>query len=207
MKQSLTVQYTSPVLAAENCHSEGGTDELIDSQSNSNKAKQSNLTRENSFSISVDRTTTTQHRATINMVDDAYIPDDVIMEAFNIMRRHSPHLAPYIGQLPPATQHLLRNSNETALLPYIPPDKISVNIHHIDDHWITSVFRPQNNNVYIYDSVRQSNRISRIRKDLTILYGPNLNICYPVVTQQQSMPDCGLFAIAYAFSVLLGIPP
>ena len=141
------------------------------------------------------------------MVDDTYIPDDVIMEAFNIMRRHSPHLAPYIGQLPPAAQHLLRNSNEAALLPYIPQDKFSVNIHHIDSHWITSVFRPQNKTVYIYDSLRRSDRISRIKKDLTILYGNNLNIQYSNVTQQQNMPDCGAFAVAYAFSVLQCIPP
>ena len=151
--------------------------------------------------------TTPAQRAALNMVDDTYIPDDVIMEAFNIMRRHSPHLAPYIGQLPPAAQHLLRNSNEAALLPYIPQDKFSVNIHHIDSHWITSVFRPQNKTVYIYDSLRRSDRISRIKKDLTILYGNNLNIQYPNVTQQQNMPDCGAFAVAYAFIVLLGIPP
>ena len=151
--------------------------------------------------------TTPGQRAAINMVDDTYIPDYVIMEAFNIMRRHSPHLAPYIGQLPPAAQHLLRNSNEAALLPYIPQDKFSVNIHHIDSHWITSVFRPQNKTVYIYDTLRRSDRISRIKKDLTILYGNNLNIQYPNVTQQQNMPDCGAFAVAYAFSVLLGIPP
>ena len=141
------------------------------------------------------------------MVDETYIPDDVIMEAFNIMRRHSPQLAPYIGQLPPATQHLISNSNEAALVPYIPPDKISVNIHHIDGHWITSVFRPQNNTVCIYDSLRRSDRIKGIKKDLTILYGANLNIQYPKVTQQLYMPDCGAFAIAYAFSALLGIPP
>ena len=28
-----------------------------------------------------------------------------------------------------------------------------------------------------------------------------------MVTQQQNMPDCGAFAVAYAFSILLGIPP
>ena len=53
------------------------------------------------------------------MVDDTYIPDDIIMEAFSIMRRHSPHLAPYIGQLPPAMQHLLRNADDVAVLPVL----------------------------------------------------------------------------------------
>ena len=44
----------------------------------------------------------------VDMVGDTYIPDDVIMEAFSIMRQHSPHLAPYIGQLTPAMQHFFK---------------------------------------------------------------------------------------------------
>ena len=215
LKQSFTNNYTYECSTAESYNNEKETDHSIDSVNESeaplyavSKPEQMNLRKDNDFQSSSDPCTMAVKRATVNMVDDTYIPDDVIMEAFNIMRKHSPHLAPYIGQLPPATQHLLRNSNEAALLPYIPPDKISVNIHHIDGHWLTSVFRPQNRTVCIYDSLRQSNRIlSRIRTDLAILYGPNLHIHYPMVTQQQNMPDCGAYAIAYAFSILLGIPP
>ena len=129
------------------------------------------------------------------------------MEAFSIMRQHSPHLAPYIGQLPPAMQHFLRNSNEPALLPYIPSDKISINIHHTYDHWITTVYKPQTRTVYVYDSLRSQNRISRIRNDINMLYGSRLNIQYPMVTLQQGTTDCGAFAIAFAFSILVGIPP
>ena len=130
--------------------------------------------KENTSSQTPTSSHITDQRKTVSIVDmvgDTYIPDDVIMEAFNIMRQHSPHLAPYIGQLPPAMQHFLRNSNDPALLPYIPSDKISINIHHIDDHWITTVYKPQTSTVYVYDSLRSRNRISRIRNDINMLYG------------------------------------
>ena len=69
------------------------------------------------------------------------------------------------------------------------------------------MYKPQTRTVYVYDSLRSQNRISRIRNDINMLYGSRLNIQYPMVTQQQDTTDCGAFAIAFAFSILVGIPP
>ena len=57
------------------------------------------------------------------------------------------------------------------------------------------------------DSLRSIDRIKAIEKQLTLVYGNKAEIKYPRVTQQQTDPICGAFAIAFAFCALLGVPP
>lgn len=135
------------------------------------------------------------------------IPDDVIEEALSIMRKHSPELAPFIGQITPAQFQVLNNLSEKPIVPYIPTDKISINIHYTHQHWLTSVYYPGRNVIKVYDSLYSKSRIKDIKRQLEILYGNRSAIEYPSVTQQHSDPSCGAFAIAFAFSALLGIPP
>ena len=135
------------------------------------------------------------------------IPDDVIEEALVIMKTYSPELAPYIGQITPAQFQLLTGASEGAIIPFIPVDKICINIHYSNSHWLTSVFYAKRNVIYVYDSLYSKDRIKAIEKQLRILYGNRADIKYPRVTQQKTDPVCGAFAIAFAFSALLGVPP
>ena len=123
------------------------------------------------------------------------------------MKAHSPELAPYIGQMTPAQFELLTISSQGAIIPFIPDDTISLNIHYSNSHWLTSVFYAKRNVIYVYDSFFSKNRIRAIEKQLKVLYGNRAEIKYPRVTQQKTDPVCGVFAIAFAFSALLGVPP
>ena len=62
-------------------------------------------------------------------------------------------------------------------------------------------------NFSLIDSLFSQNRIRAIEKQLKVLYGNRAEIKYPRVTQQKTDPVCGAFAIAFAFSALLGVPP
>ena len=45
-----------------------------------------------------------------------------------------------LENLTPAQFQVLTNSSETTIVPYIPVDKISINIHYTNKHWLTSVY-------------------------------------------------------------------
>ena len=87
------------------------------------------------------------------------------------------------------------------------PKKFCINIHHINEHWVTSTYNPLTNTVNVYDSLTSGVRMKQIKQQLLILYGMSPNVRYVPIKQQGNQPLCGLFAIAAAFSVFLGLPP
>ena len=137
-------------------------------------------------------------------VDDNYIPDDIVNAALNIMREQSDETF-LIGQLTPAEMELAIVSNMPLLITQ--QRRQCINIHHVNDHWVTSTYDPVERNITVYDSLKSMDRISQLQKQLNILYGYVPKIHYIPIKQQGNETTCGLFAIAAAFSVFLGIPP
>ena len=68
-------------------------------------------------------------------------------------------------------------------------------------------YDPIQKSVTIYDSLKSKARIRQLQKQLEISYGYVSKIHYITIKQQGNETTYGLFAIAVAFSVCLGIPP
>ena len=101
-------------------------------------------------------------------VDDSYIPDEVINAALKLMKGHLNGRV-IVGQLTPAEMELALVSNMPLMI--IHHRKLCVNIHHINDHWVTSSYDPTEKNVTVYDSLISRDRIRHLQKQLHILYG------------------------------------
>lgn len=92
-----------------------------------------------------------------------------------------------------------------------------VQIHHVSHHWVTSYRAPQDELVYVYDSMLHfdSNKqpivdgvlVGQLRQ----MYGNGTSKALDVgccfVTQQRNGVDCGVFAIGFATDLCLGLDP
>lgn len=130
------------------------------------------------------------------------IPDDVVEAALNLIRAHAdPALAHKIGYLTPAQlQFLLQNPQDAQQVIPVPRGHMSINIHYISHHWVTSVFNPNTRRVTVYDSLRSRCNLLAVFPQLRIIYGIQSlqDVHYPIVTQQSADPICGAMAIAFA---------
>ena len=72
-------------------------------------------------------------------VDDNYIPDEIVNVALNIMREQSNETF-LIGQLTPAEMELALVSSMPLLITQ--HRRQCINIHHVNDHWVTSTYDP-----------------------------------------------------------------
>ena len=114
-------------------------------------------------------------------VDDNYIPDDIVNAALNIMREQSDETF-LLGQLTPAEMELAIVSNMPLLITQ--HRRQCINIHHVNDHWVTSIYDPVERNITVYDSLKSMDRISQLQKQLNILYGYVPKIHYIPIKQQ-----------------------
>ena len=138
------------------------------------------------------------------------IPDDVIQASLILMEAFSdPNTGPTIGFYSPAEiQHYCSiGSSETP--PTVPLSRSAINIHHITGHWLTSFYNANDQTVNIYDSLISNSHLENLKPQLSILYGKHLSetACYRRVTQQGTLPLCGVMAIAFAFCCFLGHNP
>ena len=141
----------------------------------------------------------------VSHVDDTLIPDDVICSALELMKKHSGNNY-LIGQVSPAEMELAVVSSNSLFVSK--PKKFCIIIHHVSGHWVTSAYCPLSNTVTVYDSLTNLDRIKQVKPpQLFILYGSSPVIRYVPIKQQGNQPLCGLFAIAAAFSLYIGIPP
>ncbi|XP_052809481.1 uncharacterized protein LOC128237946 [Mya arenaria] len=141
------------------------------------------------------------------------IPDAVITAALQLLIAHQPtgHRC-YIGYYMPAQIHLFTiNQQHGAMMnvPTIPLDQDSINIHPLTNHWVTSFFSVNLNQLFVYDSLMSDSHRKQVCQQLTILYGQEVasQMKYSYVTQQSVYPICGVMAIAFAFSCFLGHKP
>lgn len=72
---------------------------------------------------------------------------DVILAALNLMRAHAePSSAQYIGYFTPAELQVCTNCDLNTGLelirPPVPSGQFSINIHHINQHWVTTCYNP-----------------------------------------------------------------
>ena len=72
------------------------------------------------------------------------VSDDVICAALAIIRERTG--SPYHGHITPAEMTLYLQ-NPTEAKPIVPPDKLSIYIHNIGRHWVTSVHEPQSRQI------------------------------------------------------------
>ena len=74
------------------------------------------------------------------------IPDDVICAALTLIRERSG--SQYHGHITPTEMNVyLQNSSESK--PHVPPYRLSINIHNIVEHWITSVYDPDSRHILV----------------------------------------------------------
>ncbi|XP_052065543.1 uncharacterized protein LOC127705244 [Mytilus californianus] len=133
-----------------------------------------------------------------------YIGDEAIVEALRILRNHMNNA--YIGYMTPLEMQYAIDNRDP---PPPPPIIQSINIHHIrkNNHWLTSVYEPAASQIYIYDSLTMPSTMQELTQQLELLYGNGRNVHFVPVTQQGTDPACGAFAVAFAFSYALGVPP
>ena len=132
------------------------------------------------------------------------IPDDVIWGALGMIRQYTG--SDYHGYISPAEMTVfLPDPSQTR--PPVPIYELSINIHNIGDHWVTSVYNPHIRRVLVYDSLCRIKHYSQIVPHLKLLYGSEMlsKVDFVPVTQQATDPACGAFAVAFAFSYCLGI--
>lgn len=85
-----------------------------------------------------------------------------------------------------------------------------IQIHHIPSrqHWVTSVRYPSENIVRVYDSKRTHCISNDLVAQIVSIYGKDIRIVYPPMTQQlPGSVDCGVFAIATATDLCVGVDP
>ena len=56
----------------------------------------------------------------------------------------------YHGHITPAEMTVYLQSPSEAKPP-VPPDRLSINIHNVGEHWITSVYDPEFRHILVYD--------------------------------------------------------
>ncbi|XP_078051957.1 uncharacterized protein LOC144478110 isoform X2 [Augochlora pura] len=80
---------------------------------------------------------------------------------------------------------------------------------NIDGHWVCSYYDGES--IFIYDSLNTKwlhNDQEVFLRKLYPFYTINkLSIQFPIVQQQPNGCDCGVFAVAFAISLLFGIRP
>ncbi|CAG2239166.1 NFXL1 [Mytilus edulis] len=133
-----------------------------------------------------------------------YIPVQRDLKLDLVARNHMNNA--YIGYMTPLEmQYAIDNKDP----PPPPPIIQSINIHHIrkNNHWLTSVYEPAASQIYIYDSLTMPSTMQELTQQLELLYGNGRNVQFVPVTQQGTDPACGAFAVAFAFSYALGVPP
>lgn len=138
-----------------------------------------------------------------------FLDDDVINAAMLILAKHDKASSFHICfRKPVEIFNLLADSEKMSnILPSkVPPDKCAINIHYMHAHWVTSMFDPVTKAVHVYDSLPSEQTQKDIMKQLYILHDFQDVFFWPV-TRQQSDPICGVLAVAFAYSLLLGISP
>ena len=142
------------------------------------------------------------------LVDDRNeIPDDVLNAAILLMRAHDNHNVFSIGEFTPAAQEVALREKVPH---YLDSQKTSINFVHVPGHWLTLVYEHDSRRAFIFDSVYNENRPTQVLPILKLMI-PGItmeNVVYPRCAQQPSCdPACGVYAIAFAFSYLLGQQP
>ena len=141
-----------------------------------------------------------------------YVGDEAIARAYELMRKDPSANKFHIGYYTPCEMDFKLNTmhpSSWATL-HVPNDKCSIMIHYLSKHWVTSYWDPKTSSVYIYDSLANyaGHRREELLTQLKMLYGvENDNLQYMKVTQQASDPVCGVLAVAFGFSLLLGEKP
>ncbi|XP_067213884.1 serine/threonine-protein kinase 10-like [Linepithema humile] len=91
----------------------------------------------------------------------------------------------------------------------IPEDKKHIQILHSTQHWICSYY--DRKNLFIYDSLNKKELHSDHEKFLRQLFPTypfnERPVKFPTVQKQPNGNDCGVFAIAFAISLLFNIKP
>ena len=134
------------------------------------------------------------------------IPDDVICAALTLIKETTGSI--YHGHVTPAEMSLyLQNPGEAK--PPVPSNELSINIHNIGQHWITSVYDPDIGRILVFDSLLRIEHYHQVTAQLKLLYGrENLSrVDFLPVIQQGTDPACGVFAIANTFTYCLGQHP
>jgi hypothetical protein len=95
-------------------------------------------------------------------------------------------------------------------------DRPVVQIHNLGGHWATSHRPAFSNDVIVYDSMLSLNAtgepilVPNFVRQLKQMYdsiGQSLIVRCPRVTQQTNGIDCGVFAIAFATDLCIGVDP
>lgn len=94
---------------------------------------------------------------------------------------------------------------QSSKLPQLPPG--SIQVHFVGgNHWLVSSYN--GSCVKVYDSLYNGTLRDDLRDQLRALYANNKSLEVKVrVQQQQGSSNCGLFAIAYIFSLASGNDP
>ena len=134
------------------------------------------------------------------------IPDDVVCAALRMIKERTG--SPYHGHITPA-EMILYLQNPSEAKPTVSPDTLSINIHNIGTHWVTSVYDPHSRHILVYDSLHHIEHYHQVMPQLKLLYGTDSlsRIDFLPVSQQGTDPACGVYAIAFAFSYCLGQNP
>ena len=138
------------------------------------------------------------------------IPDDIIQVALNLMKAHSEQsTSPYIGYFTPAELSFICSNPEIPHRRPLPDHTFSINIHPLQNHWVTSSYDNSTGNINVYDSQMTSAHLKQVLPQIEIVYGEAKaqHVKYVTVTQQSAEPICGVMAIAYAFSCFLKNDP
>jgi hypothetical protein len=139
-----------------------------------------------------------------------YLPDDVIDRCLTIMKSHANASMYNIVRL----WEIASQNNDQYIVVRGEcrhrQEKPSINIHLVNNHWVTSYYNPNTKKVHIYDSLWSSyaTRFQSLLKQLQLVYGVlEQDVVYQPVQRQGSDPLCGPFAVAFGFTLLLGQNP
>lgn len=150
--------------------------------------------------------------ATCGIVDKlpgkgVFIGDECIRAAQFIMKHHKNSANFHILSYTAGLMNIWLNESKVdeTVLSEIPKDKPTINIHFSTNHWLTSIYYPLTKTAVVYDSFASHGAYHSIDRQLQLLYNVS-NVEYHPTTQQESN-DCGAFAVAYAFSLLLSVDP
>ena len=105
--------------------------------------------------------------------DGTRLPDDIIQMAINLLKAFSPIAQQdYIGYYTVA-ELVLQTSLQDELVakPVIPLNQFSINIHPLNNHWVTSCQHPELNEIHIYDSLMSQDHLQQVTPQIELLYG------------------------------------
>lgn len=119
-----------------------------------------------------------------------------------------PVAAQYIGYYTPAEIEYHTSNTPQNQMPSLPGERDILHIHHIKRHWVTTFYCASSRTVFVCDSLRNKSHFDLVMKQINVVYGVlAVNVKQVNVTQQNSNPDCGPMAIAFANSYFLKSDP